>query len=242
MCTVTYIPLKDRVYITSNRDEKISRQAAIPPKKYSINNHTLIFPKDAQAGGTWIAINENGHAGVLLNGAFVKHTRGPYYKKSRGLIFLDLIATDSPVYTFRNTDFSDIEPYTIVITENEGLFECRWDGHRKYCRELNRLIPYIWSSATLYDDAIIKKREIWFARWISQKKNPRQQDIFSFHQFTGEGDTANDLVINRDGLMLTVSITSIGLQAQKASIKYLDLPDYKQHREELPLILPELIY
>ena len=70
MCTVTFIPGKDRYFITSNRDEKMLRKPAIAPQPYVINGNTLVYPRDADAGGTWIAMNENGNAAVLLNGAF----------------------------------------------------------------------------------------------------------------------------------------------------------------------------
>src|SRR5664279_4462760 len=94
MCTVTFIAYGHKVYITHNRDEKSIRPIAVPPKQYVINGHRLLFPKDGQAAGTWIGVNENGCAAVLLNGAFVKHQHEPPYIKSRGLAFLDILAAD----------------------------------------------------------------------------------------------------------------------------------------------------
>ena len=84
MCTVTYIPVNDKYFISSNRDEKNSRSQAAPPAVYKLNNIMLIFPKDADAGGSWIALHENGNAAVLLNGAFEKHNPLPPYKKKQG--------------------------------------------------------------------------------------------------------------------------------------------------------------
>src|SRR5437773_862042 len=92
MCTVTFIPQGDTAFITHNRDEKSSRAKAIAPKQYIINGYALLFPRDSAAGGTWIAVNESGAAAVLLNGGFVKHPYRPPYRKSRGLVFLDIIA------------------------------------------------------------------------------------------------------------------------------------------------------
>src|SRR3954447_19258865 len=128
MCTVTFIPLKDRVILTSNRDEKYSRKQALPPQQFYFNGGTIIYPQDADAGGTWVAINEDGNAAVLLNGAFVKHTPMPPYKKSRGQVLLEVIQTDRPVRSFVRTDLTHIEPFTLVIIDNKGLYECRWDG------------------------------------------------------------------------------------------------------------------
>src|ERR1700710_3142568 len=93
MCTVTFIPQGNRVFIAHNRDEKRSRGKALSPREYNINGHTLLFPRDSAAGGSWIAINKNGSAAVLLNGAFSKHAPPPFYRKSRGIVFLDVMAS-----------------------------------------------------------------------------------------------------------------------------------------------------
>ncbi|MGL1516781.1 NRDE family protein, partial [Vibrio parahaemolyticus] len=48
------------------------------------------FPKDPDGGGTWIALKENGDVAILLNGAFENHIPAYPYRRSRGLIFLDI--------------------------------------------------------------------------------------------------------------------------------------------------------
>jgi len=225
MCTVTFIPVKDTYYITSNRDEKSGRKQALPPKHYTYNNARLVYPKDADAGGTWICMHENGNAAVLLNGAFNKHISTGNYKKSRGIIFLEIISASMPVNTFLQTDLLNIEPFTLVVLDNDKLYECRWDGTNKHSRQLEKNRPHIWSSATLYDKAVVKKREQWFFQWLSKYPSPSQQDILHFHQFTGDGDTNNDLLMNRNNNMLTVSITGIQFNNDKGIMHYLDLKD-----------------
>ena len=233
MCTVTFVPVKDKFFITSNRDEKNSRGRALPPMLYNVNGANLVFPKDANAGGSWIAINENGNTAVLLNGGFVKHEPVYPYKKSRGLVFLDIIAADEPVDYFSNADLDNIEPFTLVLLVNNRLFECRWDGSKKYQKELYNRFPYIWSSATLYDEATVQKREQWFASFLGKNFAPTQEDILHFHQFTGDGDTHNDLKMDRNGLMSTVSVTSIAVDTASALMKYADLKDNKAFQQQI---------
>ena len=85
MCTVTFLPLQNNNFIlTSNRDEQRIRET-IPPKKYKENGVDLFFPKDKIAGGTWIGTSSNKRLVCVLNGAFKKHKRKDYYKKSRQL-------------------------------------------------------------------------------------------------------------------------------------------------------------
>lgn len=235
MCTVTFIPVKDKIFITSNRDEKHIRKNAIPPEIYFENDNRIIYPKDADAGGSWIAMNENGHAAVLLNGAFEKHISQPPYKKSRGIIFLEIIHAVMPVKYFMHMDLAGIEPFTMIIFSN-GLYECRWTGTSKHCLQLKKYHPYIWSSSTLYDEAVVKKREQWFAGFLNNNPLPTQEDIFNFHQFTGDGDKQNDLKMSRSGILATVSITGIELQPPNCNMKYLDLKDNSVHNKEMKLL------
>ncbi len=233
MCTVTFIPLKNKYFLTSNRDEKYSRKNAIPPAIYTMGQRKLLFPKDASAGGTWIALHENGNAAVLLNGAFVKHDYRSTYKKSRGQILLNIIEANNPVRFFTKMDLSLIEPFTLVVFEDNFLYECRWDGSQKYCVQLKKNRHYIWSSSTLYDETVAKKREQWFATFLNRHPNPTREDILHFHQCGGEGDKKNDLRIDREGLVSTVSVTSILLDNETGNMKYLDLKENKVSEEEI---------
>ena len=190
---------------------------------FDYNEQKLFFPKDTDAGGTWIVMKENGDAAVLLNGAFICHTAEPPYRLSRGIILLDIISTNKPSVTFTKINLQDIEPFTLILLENSYLYEFRWDGAEKFCKQLNINKPYIWSSATLYDGFVIKKREQWFATFLNDHPTPTQQDILDFHRFMGDGDEQNDLFMTRDGMYTTVSITSIFLTKDRGCIEYLDI-------------------
>ncbi len=209
--------------ITSNRDEKNIRVPALPPQTYLINGKKLLFPKDGEAGGSWIGINENGHAAVLLNGGFVKHTGTPPYRKSRGLVFLDILSAESPLDGFLTADLFGIQPFTFVLLSQPHLYECCWDGSRKHTRVLPPDQPHIWSSVTLYKPAIIAKRKYWFTEWLKQYPDPSREEILQFHRFAGDGDPVNDIRMNRDNRMLTVSITSIEINPQTGYMHYYDL-------------------
>ncbi len=227
MCTVSFIPVGDKFFITSNRDEKLNRKIAQAPKIHEYNGVKFLFPKDTNAGGTWIVMKENGDAAVLVNGAFINHSAEPQYRKSRGLILLDLLADEMPSTAFSKIDLKNIEPFTIVLFENKSLFEFRWDGVEKFGKQLSKQQAYIWSSATLYDGLTILKREKWFIEFLNQPIAPSQQTIINFHRFTGDGDSHNDLLMYRGGLHQTVSITSIELNINQAKMQYLDLKENK---------------
>jgi hypothetical protein len=142
-------------------------------------------------------------------------------------------------------DLLTTEPFTAVVFDDNFLYECRWDGTRKHCVQLEKNRHHIWSSSTLYDSQVAKKREQWFAAFLNKHPNPTQEDILEFHQFAGDGDKQNNLRINRDGLVCTVSVTSISLDNETGNMKYLDLKENKVSEEEINFIYSlhdEVIY
>ena len=221
MCTVTYIPVNGKTFITSNRDEKTLRQQALPPAIYAENGRKLLYPKDGAAGGSWIAVNEQNATAVLLNGGFVRHRVNPPYRMSRGIILLEVARAAEPVHFFRQMDLAGIEPFTIIHFNNQ-LHQLTWTGDVKHCRQLDASKPSIWSSVTLYEQPVIAKRERWFAAFLDKNPNPEQEDILDFHMNTGDGDKQNDLLMNRDNILSTVSITSVEIKEQHCSMKYTD--------------------
>lgn len=223
MCTVTFIPIGNSFHLTSSRDEQAGRPIALFPAFDQINGIRVLFPRDTLAGGSWIAVNENGHLAVLLNGAINAHRSEPPYLRSRGLVFLDLISKISPADAFEGTDFKGIEPFTVVLFENKNLYSCKWDGRMKWLESLSSQKPHIWSSVTLYNPAAIRKRESWFNKWLLEHLYPGTLDIINFHQKGGDGDPFNDILMNRRHQLFTNSISSIRLSPETASFRYLDL-------------------
>jgi hypothetical protein len=233
MCTVSFIPARDKIFLTSNRDEKYFRSSAIPPAVYEFGTGKLLFPKDGDAGGTWIALHENGNAIIFLNGGFVRHTPQPPYRQSRGMILLELIADASPARHFSVINLNDIEPFTAITWDENRLFECRWDGKQKCKTEMDAAKPHIWSSVTLYDEEVIDRRKGWFIHWKNQHIEPGLEEILHFHQFTGEGDSHNDLMMNRNGQVFTVSITGIEIRERVGLMKYIDLKNKLLYTQEI---------
>src|SRR5690606_623977 len=114
MCTVTFARSGNSTIITSNRDEQTGRAPAMPPREYEIDGRKIWFPKDGQSGGTWFALDESGNVTVLLNGAKEPHEFRNDWRKSRGLILLEIFASD-PISTWKSIDLDMIEPFTMVL-------------------------------------------------------------------------------------------------------------------------------
>jgi Transport and Golgi organisation 2 len=223
MCTVTYFPSSSGYFLTSNRDEKNTRAKALLPTQYNLDGVQLIFPKDGDAGGTWIVLKENGDSVCLLNGAFKRFTDTGIYKVSRGKIVTDIALADNLIHAFQNISLLETPPFTLVVVNGKQLFECRWDGKKKYTKKLDNASTHIWSSATLYDKAQQAKRKYWFEEWQKDNLQPLQKELFQFHTNTGDGDVEDNLVMNRNDNYFTVSITGIAVNNNECLMHYQDI-------------------
>jgi hypothetical protein len=222
MCTVTFIPTKEGCIITSNRDEKITRERALPPTEYHIEGKKIIFPKDPKAGGTWVAHSETKIV-VLLNGAQEKHIPKSNYRKSRGLVVLELISAENSLEYWKTADLTDIEPFTIVLYENNKLVQLQWNEVEKTEKVIDEKQFHIWSSSTLYSKEIRKQRKVWFTNFIKENNQPSSEEILHFHQFTESENKEFGLQINRNDVLKTISITQCKVTQDKIEMRYLDL-------------------
>ncbi len=226
MCTVTYLPSNTGVHITSNRDERHDRGAALEPQKYpGGSGRQLLYPKDMEGGGSWIVLKDNGDAAVLLNGAFARHIYEPPYRRSRGLVLLDIANAQNPLQCFEVLDLTDIEPFTLILYFGGVLIECRWDSNTKFHQSINPAKPHIWSSVTLYHQSARENRERCFAEWQRSlgSQPPSAEEILRFHRQTRVENSFNGLVINKENKMLTFSITSVCISGKEASMTHRDL-------------------
>lgn len=223
MCTVTFVNLNENIIITSNRDEKITRPKAIAPKTYYQNGKNMFYPKDPKAGGTWYVVDEFGSVIVLLNGAEEKHQVKNEYKKSRGVVVLELIECKDIIKTWNELDLMNIEPFTLVVYFENRLYQLQWNETCKVKKELDKNIPHIWSSSTLYEKRIREKRVNWFQNFIEKEAVLNEDALLNFHQFTENNDALNGLIINRDTILQTLSITQTIINRNRVKIKYLDL-------------------
>ena len=224
MCTVSFIPTPGKVFITSNRDENALRPRALAPFRQKIGKYSFVAPTDALAGGTWIALRNDGSAMVLLNGAWEKHLPLPIYRKSRGQAFWDVFATDCPLATFAQIDLGGIEPFTLVLWQNKELHDLRWDGKGKSKVQKDPRTAHIWSSCTLYERDSRMCREIFFYQWLAAQREYSATAIHDFHLHQDPaGKEEKDIRIDRNGNMLTVSVSCIEMGPEGSTFHYYDL-------------------
>lgn len=228
MCTVSYFRNGKQTIVTSNRDEHKSRPLALAPQKEHAENGTLFYPKDPKGKGTWFCVKSDGSVFVLMNGAEKKHIPKPSYRKSRGLILLELAKSEDFLNAWLEIDLGTIEPFTLIAVFNDSLWQLRWNGQEKNSLELDALKPYIWSSSTLYEEEANQRRKGWFVDFLDEKKHDIESlDLWGFHAETKNKDLDNGLVISRETGMLTKNITQCTLSPKELSIRHLDLVSHE---------------
>jgi hypothetical protein len=233
MCTLTYLPvIEDGFILTSSRDEKTIRRGALTPQTELVGEQVVLYPKDAQGGGTWIAASADKTV-CLLNGAFKPHRPQPAYKHSRGKVVLAVFAYESMHSFVTQYDFKGIEPFTLIVIENGALYELRWNGIRSYFKTLDATLPQLWSSVTLYNPQIRNKRKHWFKQWLLTSDEYTVDSIRLFHKTAGQEDPANSIVMNRNNNVRTVSLTSVVRNQQDVEMIYEDLLRHQSYRSFL---------
>lgn len=221
MCLVSYIPIGNGFVLSSNRDEAPERSAQNIVKENS-GNTTIYYPGD-HAGGSWIIISEDNRLVCLLNGAFENHQRQLPYRMSRGVLMKEFFLYKDAVDFLKNYNCIKIEPFTMVIIDQLGLFEFIWDGQKKHINTLSTQETYIWSSATLYDETNRKKRKEWLLSEINQIDQKDSQTLIKCHLKQDSCDLANSLKMDRNGLVQTISHTQVFISEAHASVRHLNL-------------------
>jgi hypothetical protein len=66
MCSVSFLPRDAGFVLAMNRDERISREAALPPEALAHDGLSTLYPREP-SGGTWVGVNSAGMAFSLIN-------------------------------------------------------------------------------------------------------------------------------------------------------------------------------
>ena len=107
MCTITLInhtSNSSEFIITSNRDEATGRKTFLPDYE-TYADVQLFFPKDAEAGGSWIGVSELNRIACLMNGAEEAHQRKSSYRLSRGVVLKDFLSSNDLDESMKNYNF-----------------------------------------------------------------------------------------------------------------------------------------
>lgn len=165
-----------------NRDERHDRAAELPPQIIRAD-HTVFGPLDPRSGGTWIAYNDKGFWGCLLNGYVEQEPLKRNAYESRGQILPNILSQDNPLMAAQTIDSSHYQSFRLLVGSANSHKLFMWDG-KNYAETtfhaLHEDRVFFLSSSSWRQDEVIAIRKRLFEEWI--KNNPNGgSEIPDFH-------------------------------------------------------------
>jgi Transport and Golgi organisation 2 len=159
MCTLSFVPTDHGYYAAMNRDERLTREVALPPALFRMGETCAAYPNERD-GGTWFAVNEHGVTLALLN---ANHDGLPAEKqRSRGSLIPQVVRFADPADVAAKLDslsYEGLQPFRLVgiFPSQHEINECRWDGV-SLRRTSYTWQPRHWFSSGLSDELAERER------------------------------------------------------------------------------------
>jgi len=231
VCTVTILPetvlaataagaaRRLRLRVASNRDELLTRAAALPPSTFRIGTRRAVMPRDPDSGGTWIGANDAGIVCALLN--VYDGAPAATADLSRGTIIPPLLGCDgldSALARARTLPIDRYRPFRLLIVEPGRLIECWPDDGGLGFRVENLREAAMRTSSGLGDGLVAGPRGDLFRSFFSHASDPvAAEDLFHLHQWRGR--EAISVRMRRPDAR-TVSHTVVEISEQSVSLVY----------------------
>lgn len=206
MCTVTILNHGNARVITMNRDEQKTRNAELPPTYYGESD--VFAPRDGNAGGTWIGVNDRGIYACLLNSYVAKIS--PANPPSRGLVIPTILKSDEPFSCVETNDFSAYMPFRLILGDISQTFFYHWNGQHLNKETLSLTNGVMISSSSWQEQEVLAVRRAAFSAWQTAGSAFDELGLPSIHRFQPIGNAESGILVSRPNTH-TTSITQITL-------------------------------
>ncbi len=222
MCTLTFIPTEDGYVAGMNRDEKLARAQAIPPKRFDFPDAAALFPRE-NSGGAWIGCNSHGNLLALLNWNDVEHRVDRMNLRSRGVLIPELIGGDGFAHTharYARLDLRGILPFRLVCAffGESIISEWRWDGLRR------REFKFAWEKRHWFSSSVsdaLAQRERGRAHRKAERDGSMElvSWVRNLHQSHDPVPGPFSICVHRKDVA-TVSYTEVRCNGESISMSY----------------------
>lgn len=220
MCTLTWLRLADGYELFFNRDEKLTRATALPPRIDGRAGTRWIAPLDPDGGGTWLGVNEHGVAIGLLNGYASADQAARAFESRGGLVtaLLDVPSLDALRRRLDELDLARYRSFSIVAFESgAGPLCATWSGEALETRALDEDAQPVCSSSLDPLGAGRSRRGLYAARFASAP--PDRAALEHFHaSHEPERGSLSPCMHRADAQ--TVSYSHIVVTRERASFEY----------------------
>lgn len=215
MCSLTWLREGDGYELFFSRDESRERLPAQHPERLESAGVEFLAPRDADAGGTWLAINARGLTIALLNGA--GEAPLPAAPVSRGLLVLDLADASNSAEVARRLGARELaryKPFQLVALEPAvPLLMASWDGWRLELARLADEAQPLTSSSLDPLGAGRSRREL-LARMLARAGGPSVELLLAFHaSHAPEPGTLSPCMHRQDAETVSFSRTRVTASA-----------------------------
>lgn len=224
MCTLTWRIEPDGFDLFFNRDEVHSRGTALPPTVELEDGVSIAAPTDADAGGTWIAVNSSGLAVSLLNG-YQPVDRVAAAPISRGLLVRALASADSCAEVARRIRGTRLEQYRsfllMALEPGQLPLLISWDGAALGARGLTDADRPLVSAPPAPPGVVgaAANRRALFAQ-LEQERGPQSAaELEAFHRSHTPEAGSDSVCLHRDDAR-TVSLTHVRVSVDSARLSY----------------------
>jgi uncharacterized protein with NRDE domain len=222
MCTVVLLRRPNHEWpliLAANRDEILSRPW-LPPARHWAERENVVAGIDELAGGTWLALNDDGVCAAILNRS---HTLGPAEdKRSRGELPLEVVdhaEAHEAAKALATLDPSSYKSFNLVIADAVNAYWLRSIGEKNSRIEVAK-VPLGISMITAQDlndtaSPRIKKNRSRFQ--AAPVPNPETSDWFAWQALMAtksdetDAEDRSGMNITKMGAFGTVSSTLIAL-------------------------------
>ena len=221
MCSLSWYYHQNEYEVFFNRDEKKTRQRAAPPAIHEKNGVRYLSPKDADAGGTWLLVNDYGVTLALLN--YWDGNQRPDASFSRGRLLSDQLShhtsAAAAIQHLLETSLIGYGSFTLAAFDQDlsnGPLVLRWTGE-----SLSKVLPEMpLCSSSYLPDEVISSRQHCF----QSLSDHQPETLWQWH--TQEASpTAYSVRMNRPDAQ-TWSISRISVKSDSIRWQYLEeMPD-----------------
>lgn len=224
MCTLSLFRTPDGYRVFMNRDERHERAEEKPPQKIC-DDHSIFGPLDPKSEGTWIAHNDQGFWGCLLNGYFEQDQGGYEGKKTRGQILPFLLRQDQPLQAIEDLDASEYPSFRLLIGSHDTHRLFVWDGERYSEEEFHASHndqSFFLSSSSWNQNEVIDIRKALFKNWVEEHSAPNGS-VPEFHYTQVPNPESAPLMYR--SYARTKSITALDITPDTIEMSYWLAPD-----------------
>ena len=218
---MTWSRSAEELIVCFNRDEQHNRATSLPPTGW---DEGFLAPRDADAGGSWLAAKPDGTLLALLNHYPPDQPFIPE-AKSRGSLVTMLASRDvvPSASILRKLGVERMKPFRLVVLSRSTSVLLTWNGRRIMRKTLANEGGFITSSSWNTKPVTAARQKV-YRQWRRTASDGNLADMIEFHSFASHAKgSAWAICMSRDDAR-TVSLNTVRVTNSHVEMTQQDRP------------------